>query len=253
MSNMIDKYLEDAGLSDKEASIYLHLIQVEKASVVELAQKTKIKRPTVYTILNSLAKKGLVSEFEEDKKTKYIAESPEMLKTYLERKELSLGELKDRFIKDVIPQIKSLQRDGGEKPVVKYFSGKEGIISVNENVYYGEPDGSPIYILYSKDLLDEAFKDEETNRYKKTRTGAGIKAKVFYNWTKGEKSSDDLAERIKVDEKKYPFFADITIYKDKVRISILGKKLSGIYIESKDFAETFKSLFNLAFDNLKNK
>jgi sugar-specific transcriptional regulator TrmB len=248
---MLEKYLEDAGLSDKEAAVYLHLVQVEKASVVELAEKTKIKRPTVYTILDSLAKKGLVAEIEEDKKTKYVAEPPERLKTYIERKEVFLNELKDRFAHDVIPQIKSLQRETGEKPVVKYFSGKEGIVSINEDVYEGKPDGSPFYIIYSKDLLDEVFKDKETDKYKKNRTGQNIKAKVLYNWSKGEKQSDSLADRIKVDDKKYPFYADISIYKDKVRISILGKELSGIYIRSKDLAETLKSLFNLAFDNLK--
>lgn len=250
---MINKYLEDAGLSDKEANIYLQLVQVEQASVMDLAQKTKIKRPTVYTILKSLTKKGLVSEIEENKKTKYMAESPEMLKTYLERQELSLGELKKRFVTDVIPQIKSFQREKGEKPIVKYYSGKEGIVAINEDVYDGNPDGSPIYIIYSKDLLDEAFKDTESGKYKKKRKEKNVSARVLYNWSKGEKESDDLAERVKVDEKKYPFFSDISIYKDKVRISILGKELSAIYVESKDFAETLKSIFNLAFDNLKHK
>ncbi len=250
---MIEKYLEDAGLSDKEVKIYLQLIQMENASVVDLANKTKIKRPTVYTILDSLAKKGLVSEIDENKKAKYVAEPPERLKLFIERKEVFLSELKNRFVNDIIPQIKSFQKETGEKPTVKFFSGKEGILSTNEDVYDGNPDGSPIYIIYSKDLLDEVFKSTETDKYKNTRTSAGIKAKTLYNWSKGEKKSDELAERIKVDEKKYPFFADISIYKDKVRISVLGKELSGIYIKSKDFAETFKSLFNLAFDNLKNK
>ncbi|MBA3733121.1 BlaI/MecI/CopY family transcriptional regulator [Patescibacteria group bacterium] len=248
---MIEKYLEDAGLSDKEAAIYLQLIKVDQASVVELSQKTKIKRPTVYTILDSLAKKGLVSEVEENKKTKYMAESPEMLRTYIERKEMALGELKNRFAEDIIPQIKSLQRESGEKPLVKYYSGKEGIISINEDVYDSNPDGSPVYILYSKDLLDDVFKDVETGKYRKVRKNENIKAKVLYNWSKGQKEDTELTKRLKVDESKYPFYVDMSIYKDKVRISILGKKLSAIYIESKDFAETLKSLFNLAFDNLK--
>jgi sugar-specific transcriptional regulator TrmB len=250
---MLDKYLEDAGLGDKEIKIYLYLIQVEIASVVEIASKTKIKRPTVYTILESLAKKGLVSEVQENKKTRYFAESPEKFKTYLERKEVFLNELKNTFIKDVIPQIKSFQRETGQKPVVKYFSGKEGIVSVNEDIYDGKPDGTPMYIVYSRDLLEETFKNEESGKYSKSRVDTGIKAKTLYNWSKGEKPSDEFAERIKVDEKQYPFFSDISIYKDKVVISILNKKLSGIYIESKDFAETLKSLFNLAFDKLKNK
>lgn len=250
---MLDKYLEDAGLSDKEAKIYLHLIQVEIASIADVAEKTKIKRPTVYTILESLAKKGLVAEVRENKKIRYIAEPPEKLKTYLERKEIFLQELKQNFIKDVIPQIKSFQRETGEKPVVKFFSGKEGIVSVNEDIYDQRPDGSPMYIIYSRDLLEESFKNNESNKYSKGRVETGIKAKTLYNWSKGEKPSDEFAERIRVDEKKYPFFSDITVYKDKVVISILGKKLSGIYIESKDFAETLKSLFNLAFDKLKDQ
>ena len=57
-------------------------------------------------------------------------------------------------------------------------------------------------------------------------------------------------DRVKIDSNKYPISCDISIYKDRVRISILGKRLSGIFIRSKDFAETLKSLFKLAFDNL---
>lgn len=247
---MIEKYLMDAGLSDKEVKIYLALLQVETDSVVDLAKKTKIKRPTVYTVLDSLNKKGLVSQIEQDNKVRYVAESPERLHSFLERKEMALKEMKTQFDKEVIPQIKSLQREVGEKPIVKYFSGKDGIVSINEDVYDDKPDGSPMYILYSKDLLDEVFKDVETDKYKKSRKRENIKAKVIYSWSKGEKPSSEMAERVKIDEKKYPLSADITIYKDKVRISILGKELSGIYIRSRDFAETLKSLFNLAFDNI---
>jgi sugar-specific transcriptional regulator TrmB len=250
---MLEKYLMDAGLSDKEAKIYLTLMQLEKGSVVDLAQKTKIKRPTVYTILDSLNKKGLVSQIEQDKKVRYVAEPPERLHTFLERKEIGLKELMAQFDRDIIPQIKTLQRETGEKPIVRYFSGKEGVLSTIGNFFDYKSDADPVYIVYSKDLVDELFKPEEADKHKKTRTSNKVKAKVIYNWSKGEKSSDELAERIKVDEKKYPFSADITIYKNKVRISILGKELSGIYIESKGLAETLKSLFNLAFDNLNNK
>lgn len=241
----------DAGLSDKEVKIYLALLQVETDSVVDLAKKTKIKRPTVYTVLDSLNKKGLVSQIEQDKKVRYIAESPEKLATFIERKESSLRELKVLFDKEIIPQIKTYQRETGEKPIVKFFSGKEGIVSTSEDVFNEEDDGTPVYILYSQDLLDEVFKPGETDKYKKTRTNKHVKAKVLYNWSKGEKVSDEMSHRIKVDEKRYPFSADITIYKDKVRISILGKELSGIYIKSKDLANTLISLFNLVFDNIK--
>src|SRR5689334_7735404 len=125
---MFEKFLQEIGLSDKEASVYLALLQVDNASVIELANKTKIKRPTVYVILESLAKKGLVSETTIGKKTHYQAEPPERLKTFVERQKLTFEERAKR-LDDMIPQIKSVQRESGERPVIKYLEGKAGVIS----------------------------------------------------------------------------------------------------------------------------
>ena len=247
---MLEKYLEEIGLSDKEASVYLALLATDNSSVIELAGKTKIKRPTVYVILESLAKKGLVSETTVGKKTHYQAEPPERLETFIERQKIALDERAKR-LKDIIPQIKSVQRESGERPIVRFFEGKEGIISTAEDIYDNVPDGNISYMIYSQDLVNELFPDEEASRYKKMRLDKKIKSKVLYNFSKGEKPSDETGERIKIDEKKYPFTCDITVYKDKVRIGILGKNLSGIFIKSQDLADTMKSLINLVFDNTK--
>jgi len=155
-------------------------------------------------------------------------------------------------LRDIIPQIKSVQRESGERPMVRFFEGKEGIISINEELYAEQADENPIYYLYSKDLLDEVFTEAEKDRYRQKRLAKNIKSKVIYNYSKGERPSDGTGERVRVDEKKYPLDCDVAIYKDKVRISILKRGLSGIFISSKDFADTMRSLFNLAFDNIKN-
>ena len=249
---MFEKYLQEIGLTDKEAQVYLALLGVEHASVLDIAKKTTIKRPTVYLILELLAKKGLVSEATIGKKTNYHAEPPERLGTFIERQKILLDERAKR-LQDIIPQIKSVQRESGERPVVKFFEGKEGIISINEQIYDDQPDGSPVYLIYSKDLLNQVFTSNETDKYKKKRLERGVKSKVLYNYSKGERPSDETGERVRIDEKKYPFACDISIYKDKVRISILGKNLSGIYVKSQDLADTLRSLFNLAFDNEKLK
>jgi HTH-type transcriptional regulator, sugar sensing transcriptional regulator len=246
---MFEKYLQEIGLSDKEAQVYMALLQVDAASVISLAEKTKIKRPTVYVVLETLAKKGLVSETTIGKKTHYQAEPPDRLKTFVERQKIILEE-HERRLDDIIPQIKSIQRESGERPIVKFYEGKEGIISITEDTYNEDPDGSEAYLIYSKDLLDEIFASGELDKYRKKRVGKKVKSKVLYNYSKGERPSDETGTRIKVDEKKYPFTCDISIYKDKVRISILGKSLSSIFVRSQDLADTLRSLFNLAFDNL---
>src|ERR1035437_7851585 len=120
---MLEKYLQEIGLNEKETAVYLALLQYDNASVLDVSTKTKINRSTTYTILESLAKKGLVSETTVGKKTHYQAEPPERLETFVERQKVILEEHSKR-LKDIIPQIKSVQRESGEKPLVQYFEGK---------------------------------------------------------------------------------------------------------------------------------
>ena len=59
---MFEQFLEEIGLSEKEAKIYLALLQVDRDTIQDLATKTGINRTTVYPVLETLQKKGLVSE-----------------------------------------------------------------------------------------------------------------------------------------------------------------------------------------------
>ena len=248
---MFEKYLQDIGLSDKESTTYLALLQVDNASVLDLSKKTKLNRSTTYVILESLAKKGLVSETTIGKKTHYQAEPPERLRTYVERRKIEFQEMEKR-LDDVIPQIRGLARESGERPVVKYFDGKEGIISSAEETFHDDDgDDEPVYMIYPRDLLDELFPEIERQKFRKTRLDKKVKSKVLYTYEKGDVPSDSMGDRIKIDGIKYPIYCDVAIYKDKVRISVLGKGISSIFIRSKDVADTLRSIFNLAFDKLK--
>lgn len=249
---MFEKYLQDIGLNEKEAIVYLSLLAVDNSSVFDLSKKTGINRSTTYVVLETLAKKGLVSETTSGKKTHFQAEPPERLETYVEQRKIMLDE-QSKKLKDIIPQIKSVQREGGEKPIVKYFEGREGLISLSEEFFRGQESDTEVYLIYSRDLLDEIFSKEEKEKYRKMRLGKNIKSKVIYTFNNGEIPSSADGERLKIDSGKYPIKCDISISDDKVRISILGKKLSGVYIKSRELADTLKSLFNLGFDEAKRR
>lgn len=249
---MLEKYLQDIGLNEKESVLYLSLLGVDNSSVLDLSKKTGLNRSTTYVILESLSKKGLVSETTVGKKTHYQAEPPERLETYVEQRKILLEE-QAKKLKDIIPQIKSVQREGGEKPIVQYFEGKEGIFALNESIYRDESEGGSdtVHIVYSKDLLDEVFPEDERRKFVNARVQKKIKSRTIYTWTKGTRSSDELAERVKLDEKKYPISCDISVSGDRVRIGILGNRLSGIFIKSSDLANTLRSILNALFDSMK--
>lgn len=249
---MFEKYLQEIGLNDKETAIYLSLLQVDNASVIELSAKTNINRSTVYIVLESLSKKGLVTETSEGKKIHYQAEPPERLQTYVERQKVILEEQSKR-LKDVIPELKSIQRETGEKPIIKYYDGREGIISLNEDFFSGQKNQNAVAnFIFPGDLLEEIFTLKERENYHKVGN-KNVKSKSIYTYTKGLYSPSDNGQRVQIDQNKYPITCDISICDDSVKISILGKKLSGILIKSKDFAETLSSIFNLSFDQLDKK
>ena len=217
---MLDKYLQEIGLNEKEAAVYLALLQYDNASVI-------------------------------GKKTKYQAEPPERLETFVERQKVILEEHSKR-LRDIIPQIKSVQREIGEKPIVQYFEGKHGIMSMNTTMFEESGEkGDVAHILYPKDVLDEVFPVSERSSLKKVRISKKIFNYVLYTSSKTDYPSDSTGERIKVDGSKYPFYCDISIFKDNVRFGILGKRISGIYIKSNDLAETLRSLFGIAFNSLR--
>jgi sugar-specific transcriptional regulator TrmB len=85
------KELQDLGLSEKEAKAYLAALEIGRATADQLAKHAKIKRPTTYMQLESLMKMGLMSTYEEDKKTYFAPESPELLKRLLTKQKESVA------------------------------------------------------------------------------------------------------------------------------------------------------------------
>lgn len=246
---MFEKYLQEIGLSDKEAAVYLSLLSSHGSSVVDIAKLTNIKRPTVYTILDSLLKKGLVSESTEGNRTRYQAEPPERLETYVTRQKTLLEE-KAKILKDVIPELKAMQREASDKPVVRYYEGKEGVISSLEELFGSkEKAEDSIYFIYPKDKVDQFWTDKDRKIYKEKRLGADLKSKTVYTWPEADiPPAQDGSKRVKIDANRYPLKADIAVYGDKVKIQTLSEKLSGIFIQNRDLADTLKSLINYILD-----
>ncbi len=249
---MIEKFLEDIGLSEKESRVYLELLRADNSSVLDLAKQTDILRTTIYPILESLEKKGLISRTKIDKKIRFQAEAPERLETYIESQKIKLNE-QSKLVNEYVPQLKSLSRQSGEKPIIKIFEGREGILKANEESFGFEKNQSTeiSYFIYPYDLLENFFSATEIKSARSIRLGKNIKSQAIYTYSKGDREPSENSERIRIDASRYPIKCDISIFKDRIRIHTLGKSLSSILIKNQDIADTLKSLFKLIFDNLK--
>lgn len=240
---MFEKFLQEIGLSEKESQVYLALLQVDSGSIHDIATKTKINRTTVYPVLESLSKKGLVSETSEGKKTFYQAAPPERIETLVERQRVVLEENAAR-LKDIIPQIKSLQREQGERPIIKFFEGRDGAISAYEEFYNFDPKKNETgYFIYNRDLVNETFTELEKEKFLKIRYTKTVIPNSIYTKKDGEMKFTTAGTRTRIDSgEKYPILADITIIEDQIIAVTLGKTISSVLIKSKDLAVTLGSI-----------
>lgn len=245
---MFESFLEEIGLSEKEAKIYLALLQVDSSTIHDIAEKTDINRTTVYPVLESLEKKGLVSEVQVGKKVSYVAAPPERLETYVERQKILFEEKAKRLV-DVIPQIKSMEREQGERPIVKYFEGRDGAISAHEEFYemYSKGDCEG-YFIYNKDLLNKTFTEAEQDRYRDIRFDKKVIPTSIYTNSEGDLEFKTPGTRKRINSEKYPICSDIIIIEDRILIGTLGEHISSILIKSKDFATTLSSLIKYISD-----
>ncbi|MCX6729918.1 MAG: BlaI/MecI/CopY family transcriptional regulator, partial [Candidatus Portnoybacteria bacterium] len=71
--------LQQFGLSNNEAKVYLAGLEIGQASIQDLAQKSQVKRTTIYTVLEGLKEKGLMSQIKRGSKAFLVSENPENL------------------------------------------------------------------------------------------------------------------------------------------------------------------------------
>ena len=242
---MLEKELQEVGLQEKEAKVYLAALELGQSTVQKIAQKADIKRPTTYFIIEGLMKRRVMSSFYQGKRQYFVAENPERLLEMLEKDRQEIARREERF-KTLLPQLSSVNNRHKDKPVVKYYEGKEGILSmVSEHTKSSH--GQELYTFYSRDAVDSFVEPKELDTLKKERISHQVRVKGIYTWSKGDLPSAPHSELIRLSATEFPVTCDVAIYQDKVRIASLKDRLVGVVIEDKEIAKSFRVLYELAW------
>jgi sugar-specific transcriptional regulator TrmB len=253
MTNLLLKQLIDFGLSEKEGKIYLTLLELEAATVFEVAKQSGVNRSSAYVVLEALKKKGLVGISDDKKVSRYIAASPEALlytakSATKKQKDIKTG------IESVLPELKALHKGTRGKPIVKIFEGQIGLINALEDSLISKEKF--LRAVSSLEKVSKLLPPDYFFGYISRRTEKGIKMHGIH-------PANDIARKLvkaslhKLDtpllipEKKYTTPADLAIYDNK--IGYLSSENGGfaVIIESKEMAEVMKSVFDLAWEEAK--
>ena len=244
---MLKEQLEKMGMADKEAKVYLASLELGSSAVQEIAKKADINRATTYVIIEKLMKKGLMSSVEKGKKTYFQTEDPKRLLKLLEEQEEVLKRKEEEF-KKYLPELETLFNIAEEKPKVRFFEGKEGLIAIRED-YFRAKD-KDVLGIFGKGEEKNIFTDQERKDALSERIKKSINLRMLY--TDNEKYKPETeppltASRF-VPREKFPLSSTFFIYDNKVSIVSLKGKLVGVIIENKEITNTFKSIFELAWN-----
>ena len=240
------KQLVEIGFTEKEAMVYLALLEMGTSTVSEIGRQAKINRTTGYDIVEMLCSKGLANALGEGSIKKYAAENPEKIIAFSQSK-FQEAETQLEASKKLLPELKSIFQKT-EKPKVKFYEGKEEMKQAFDQTL----EAKETIIGYGSEAIDD-FSPEYADSYIKRRVAKGIRTKGIIPNTPGVvqrfiiKDKEQLRETRLVPKDKFNIDIEIDIFDNKVVIASWKENLA-IIIESQKIADAQKKIFELAWE-----
>lgn len=254
--DQLNTLLINLGLTEKEATLYEHLLKKGAATAGELIELSGLKRGITYAVLYSLEHKKLIRSFEKGSKTTFQVEPPAKLQDLVEHKKQQV-EIMENSVKHVIKDLTSQYKLAVGKPTVQYFEGEEGLEKVFADIY--SPKEDAVYGCVDLEKADAVFPQHIVKKYIPLRVKNNLKAVSFVGDSTQSrklkpKDTEHLRETHLLDKKEYPLPAEIDVYEDKISMMSFDKgNFIGLIIENKDFAETLRSIFKYAVDKARKE
>lgn len=236
----LEKILQNIGLSEKEASIYLALLELEEALPSVIAKKAEVKRPTAYVILEQLKKRGLVSHVKKSGYIYFRAQNPHSL----------LEDQYDKYTKleDALPELLELNKRYALTPQMTLYEGEKGMIQIMEDTLTSSED----LLCWADVKLAWDYLIDYYPTYIKKKNVRPIWVRgIFCDDSRARKfkelGNEEFREVYLIPKSKYPFKNEINIYDDKVAI-ISQKDKVGVIIQNQAISDTQKAIFHLGWD-----
>jgi sugar-specific transcriptional regulator TrmB len=236
----LEENLSRAGMSSREASLYLALLQKGESSIVTLSSHTDLNRPAVYDLVAKMLARGFISKTKKGKREFYVANHPEVLRPNVECANSGLMKLVDN--------LSTFAKEHNTSTNISTLYGKEGIRSVFKDLVTTLKKGE-IFYRYSGPKSLENAESYLPHDYRKIRDEKQLERYVI---TRGD-IADAKKKRLERDIKILPgksLMEDMTklIYANRVAyINYEQEQATVIYDQTTaDFEkETFMNLWKV--------
>lgn len=237
----LKEVLKKFGLTDNEIKVYIKLLTLGESNASNLGKETRMERRTVYDVIQKLLEKSLVSFIEKEDKKFYRVVNPIRLLDILDEKEENLRKIRQEFVK-LIPALEELTRKGEKQVDARILFGREGI----KTMYMDEiKEGKTVYAICTTiDKTEELLKNF-LPRFTRERVKKKIKIKML-----SAKKNVKFLKKYKLVEVKflpeeYTSPASLTIYRNKLGITLWADNPITVLIKNQEIANNFLNYFEL--------
>ncbi len=245
--NQITDGLLQLGLTERESTVYLAVLHIGMASIIDIAKETGLSRGTSFDIVERLVEKGYFVQVKNGKKRRISVDNP----TGAFYKRLDI--LHDRFsktkkiVEEALPLIKSIDSRSDFKPQIRIYAGEQGFKKVWEEILDFE-DKSFLSIARIETFIKFAGEDY-LFQLQKRKSDLGFSSRAINEnsvFAQRLVEVDDFANReTRLAPKEFEFPSTEIIYGDKIAMFSTKEENIIVVIESKDFAQTHRAYFEM--------
>jgi len=240
MDNDLIQLLKSTGLKEKEARVYLALLELSQGTVSQIAKLSDLKRPIIYIILQDLISRGYVNQLPEKKINEYQAIDPSAI--VIEQKTAI------KNFTEMIPFLQTLHNKGRGRPKIHYIENKKGIWKIYEEMGYAKE----VLFFTSLSKIEKYYPTE----YK--RWIGNLQKRVYKlagRYLIGENAEDmKLGKEFNKAEQKVKYLPgvkqlsmDFAVYDNKLAITSLEEEPFLVLIESESLVNSIRPIFEIAW------
>ena len=234
--------LDKIGLSENEGKVYLASLQLGPSKVARLSRASEVKRTTVYLVVESLIRKGLIREKVGGLKSVFVAENPDRLENILEER--------NKQLKEVFPQFKALYSLEGNESVIKYYDTNEGLKNVYRELLAELRTNDNYYVIGDPkryDTSNEKFFKDFIQKRIKIKLNAKVLLTPSELANEYKKFEKNFGEEVKIMPEDASTDVNVVITENKLIIHQIIEPRITMVIENKSIVKMQQMLFEMVW------
>ncbi|MDD5056065.1 MAG: transporter substrate-binding protein [Candidatus Peribacteraceae bacterium] len=252
---MIEALLQDIGLSENEAKLYVALLRHGQQTISFLSKKTGINRGLGYVLLHDLLEKGLVTKSARGKVLYFSPLDPKQLVAYLENKKKDIGDKQER-VQAMLGQLAAITNPLTAKPKIRFYDGAGGARTVLDSILSAESASLQAYLSVAETV--HFVGAEYFGRFLQKLTDAGCALDAIRTRETDKDGSDALSlesgkksrRTVRKAPQEFAFPMTMFLFDEKIAILSSPEENFALIIESKEYADMQKKLFEMLWLSL---